>query len=1241
MRHCFVLLFTCIIPVSALAQSGWKYSPGQEPASKPKVLQRMEYFHDRVAPAVGEVPVGERVKAYYNAQNLSRYAPKENGVQASLEWKNVGPRNIGGRVFALALNPKNPSTVYAGAADGGVWRSYDGSLSWESVSEDFPTLAMGSLVVNPIDTNIVYAGTGDASFGGRSFDGAGMFKSTNGGTTWTKVGDGTLPEFGRVSDMAINPASPDVLYAAIPDGVSTVDQMGIWRTRDGGSTWSNVLTGRMTDVVIDPQNPSVLYTVSSKMFGSASAQRYGMFKTTDGGDTWFKLDIGVVDSLMGRTAIGICAGNPNVLYIGVSEITGGETTPLLGVFKTTNAGASWTKLDVPFDYMASQGWFDNIIGVHPTNPDIVFAGGVKLIRSSDGGATWERMPDQLAGGILHVDQHEIEFDPRNPDRVFIGNDGGLFLTTQNGTAWEKRDIGMSITQFIGGALHPSQDALLFGGSQDNGTKISFAQPSFEQVLYGDGGNGAINPKQPNILYTTQERLKLWRSDDFGRTWSWAVGNLPNDQSLFYIALDMDWNDPSTLYLGTYRMYKTTDEGRSWRQLQTCLFPVGNSCYFITAVSVTPYDGRVVLAGAPGAVAMSFDAGTTWNLRGSGTLPIASMSSVHSVSPGVLYATFSTYGVEKVWRSSDYGNTWSSLNGNLPNLPVNDIIALDGKLVIATDLGTFISENADGQWQRFGTGMPALSVQKLKYNANTGTLRAFTHGRGLYDLQWKDIPQSAPQFLSRPDTTMLLPGQWFTYAPVVTASPQPSFELLEAPSRATIDPKLGVVRWDASDLFARFTIRASNGAGSTTQTFSLSTGDVITTDWAIVSSTPTSTAVNYAAASPDRSLWMARDTGWVSRSVDLGHTWQHLKLPTNASVISIAALDKNTAYAGTGGPQSLVNTGSGHIWKTTDGGATWTAVLYGIDSRFGNLHFKDALNGLALSQGQKGLTEIFRTTDGGATWGRQQGPFARIPLYNTLEFTDEQNGWFASSNEYASPASDAVVLHTTDGGLTWTERTAGPSIRYVSSIAFLTKDKGWLVEEMGGRIRRTANGGSTWNTSFYPMNGLRTVAAHADPSAKTIWILTDTSAWVSDNDGSTWRRTELIPSGAMQSLAYADTAHIWAVTKTGIVQQYLARGPVNVKRLPAARDIHLGDAYPHPIIAKQREVLIPWTLRSRKHLTLKILNMQGRELATLAEGSFVAGEHVAVWSAGDVAPGVYYIQLNAGSERISKSIVIIR
>lgn len=1198
---------------------------------------RARYFHDRVTYPGGTVPEGARVRAWKDArERMPLFAPSgKDGVQAVMEWKNVGPANVGGRIIAVAVNPKNANTILVGAAGGGIWRTHDAGRSWESVSDELPTQAMGALVIDPIDTSVVYAGTGEASYAQRTFDGGGMFKSTDGGTTWFEIGRGTLPPYGRASDMVINPLDTRELFAAIPDGVRNPDSIGVYRSRDAGATWSLVLTGRMSDIVIDPVNPAVLYTHSSAVFGGGTAARYGMHKTTDGGETWFALDVGVVDSLMGRTSIGICDARPDVLYIGVSQITGGDTTPLLGVFKSTDAGATWTKLTVPFDYMTSQGWYDNIMGVHPENPDIVYAGGVKLIFSTDGGASWTRVPDQGYGGIVHVDQHAIEFNRQDPSIVYLGNDGGFFVGTNDGKDWEKRDYGLSITQFIGGDMHPASNALLFGGTQDNGTLMSFDAPDFSLTLYGDGGNGAINPVRPETMYTTRETLKFFRSDDFGRTWTKAQRGMGLDPSLFYIVYAMDPGDPDVLYLGTSRLYKSTNGGLDWMLKSGCVVPAAGGCYYVSALSIAEWDSKTVLVGgAGGSVAISRDAGESWDVVETGQLPSGYCSAVRSFQPGVLYATYSRYGIDKVWRSDDTGRTWHSINANLPDIPVNDILERDGRLILGTDLGTFISDDAGASWQRFGTGMPPVSVQRLVYNLRTATLRAITHGRGMYDLRWIDPGARPPVFKNEwtvRDTVDT--GEHFLYAPVVHAYPEARFRLLQAPPGATIDSVLGVVRWVAEGGSAQFEIEAWNSEGRAGTWFTVIVRGADAQDWEIVQPRPLDTPVNAAACAAPAALWLARDSAIVSRSVDGGVTWSHHQLPgTKAQVLDVHAFDADRA---------IVGTRSGAIMKTTDGGATWTTLHAAVNERFGNLFFHDGQRGIAITPDPDNLRSaaVVRTTDGGVTWTRNAALLpARFPVDNTLTFFDENNGWFASSNSGGSNPSAATIFRTTDGGLRWEE--IGVSAQNISSISFTADGRGFSVDDVSGVVRRSVNGGASWRAAFVPMSGSRTFDVQAFPTSPVVWIFNDDAAWISGDVGATWKRTRLSPAGALQDAVFLDSLTGWVVSKAGIVQRLRGNPLLSAGGADAAPSaMRLDPAWPNPVT--DNVVMLPFVLSRAAVATLRVFNSAGRDIAVPLWGEVAAGEHVLPYDTTLLPDGVYFYSLETETSTMMGRFIVLR
>ncbi|MCB2205168.1 T9SS type A sorting domain-containing protein [bacterium] len=1222
----------------AYAQPATLFDDGSAiPAVKPpNPAARAAYFHDRVANAEGHIPVGARARAWKKAQeNLPLFAPGGGStVMTEMTWTNVGPSNIGGRIITVASNPLNPSTIYIGAAGGGIWRSYDAGLHWQPVSESLPTQAMGALVINPQDTAVIYAGTGEASYAQRTFDGGGMFRSTNGGDSWEEIGVGTLPPYSRASDMVINPMNTDIVYAAIPDGPREAGQIGIYRSTDAGDSWELVLTGRMSDIVINPINPDILYTSSSKVFGSGTADRYGMWKTTDGGDNWFQLDVGIVDSTMGRTSIGICDAQPDVLYIGVSEVTGDDRTHLIGVFKTTDAGAQWTRLDVPFDYMVSQGWYDNIMGVHPTNPDIAYAGGVKIVFTRDGGESWERVKDQGYGGIVHVDQHAIDFNRSDPSIVYLGNDGGFFVGSSDGAAWEKRDRGLSITQFIGGAMHPASNAVLFGGTQDNGTLLSDDAPDFNLVLYGDGGNGAIDPRRPEVMFTTKETLKFYRSEDFGATWTRKQQGLGLDRSLFYIDFAMDPNDPEVLYLGTSRLYKSTNSGESWSLKNSCLIPANGGCYYISAVSVAPYDGNLVFGGGTGGgVSISTNGGEEWNTVADSLLPTGYCSSVRSFSPGNILATYSTYGIDKIWRSTDMGINWSSINGDLPDVPLNDVIELDGKIIVASDVGAFISEDAGQHWQRFGNGMPSVSVQRFVFNERTGILRAITHGRGMYDLQWMVPEAKAPQFVSAPDTAVYENGQLFVYAPVVEGWPLPAMSLQSAPQGVEFDSVLGIVRWIVRDDSTPFVLYAENAEGNQTQQFIVNGLPQSQADWSIVQSQPLSTPVNVMALGGDDALWLGRDSALVTLSPDGGMTWKTVALPgTNAQVIDIHAFDENRA---------VVGTRSGQILKTTDGGNSWAIQFSHVNARIGNIAFRDEMNGMAVTDDpdRNNLAHVYVTSDGGEHWTETAETIARFPIDNTLTFAGDTRAWFAVSNLSKSPPEEPDILRSSDNGASW--RPTGVSAQNVAGISFLDSDRGFCVDDLTGFVRRSINGGVNWRSAFYPMGGERLAAVSAVQGSQVVWIISDDGAWVTPDAGSNWTKTVSIACGPVQDAVFADSATGWIVSKSGIVQKLVANPLLDVSDLPEGipGDLRITGIFPNPAAASDPRVHVRYATDRSATVTLALYNSAGNRVRQHPARTVHAGIHQAVFNTAGLPSGAYFVSLTSGTAQVTRRMMI--
>lgn len=1258
----FFILIALFISTLFAQESLLMTHPGSPPSNPTEgegdefenVLKRNQYWFERNAFPNADIPRGAYQKAIehirtkmsvYSSAGRSKILGAISKGMDSQIWKNIGPVNIGGRVIDIAINPKNPKTMYVCSADGGLWKTIDDAKSWFSVSDNFPIQTVGCVVINPIDTNIVYAGTGEAQFGGHMFDGMGIFKSTNGGASWQQVGASSIPPYVRVCNFAINPQNPNIIYAAIPEGTHGADEGGIWKTTDAGGTWTRVFYGITNDVIINPLDPNILYTASSKVVDGNFASNYGLFKTTDGGTTWKKMSVplpaNIVDSTIGRTSLSLCADQPNVIFAGMSELVrSGAKTRLAGIYKTTNSGDNWEKLSVPFDYMVSQGWYDNVIEVNPKNPDIVFAGGVKLIRTGDGGQTWERIPDQVQGGVLHVDQHAIRYNPINPDKVYIGDDGGVFRITQNGQLTEKVDYGLSITQFVGGAMHPTSDAYYLGGTQDNGTMNSSTAPDFDRIMFGDGGFTQINPKNPAIQFTTDWGLSLSKSNDFGHTWARALtGFPPNEGTMFYSPYAMDPVSPDNLYFGTSRIFKTTNSGKNWLAMNNCMFPTGTGyCYYVSAVSVSQWDNNYVLAGATGGmVGISSNGGTSWNIVTSG-LPQRYCASVRSFKPGEIFAVHTGWNSDHVFVSTDYGNTWKSIQNNLPDIPVNDIFARGDTYIVGTDAGTFISTNKGANWEVLGDGMHTVSVQQLLYNENTGTLRAVTHGRGMYDLPFLSVTNAAPQFITRPDTTLLQPGQQFLYAAVAKASPPATFKLVEGSSSMTIDPTLGLVKWTAGDKVSQVTIEASNSTGKATQTFTLHTADVVPAfDWQVISSEKVPKRTMRLFNVDKNILWIGHDTGIVSRSTDGGKTWKRMEVTnTLAAIQDIFAFDDNLCF---------VTTEAGTIIKTTDGGTNWKKVYYGINARFGSIYFFDANKGITVTQGEKDSADILFTYDGGDTWIKaMKRPYSQQPIPGTLTFIDDEYGWFASSNRNSSPSDYAELLRTSDGGVTWFR--AKSHCRHISSIAFIDNTTGFIVDRQAGIIEKVRNGGSAFTTLNLPMSGELNHTVQTFPGTNVVWIANNEKAWISRNGGTVWTPTTFVPTGTIHSAIFADTSFGWAVSYDGVVQQHTLNPMVSVsskgKIIP--NEIALHQNYPNPFSTSavgNPLTTIRFTIPSRMEVKLKIFSALGNELTELVNEVLDAGEYYVTWNASTVSTGTYFYQLSAGSAIITKSMVVVR
>jgi len=717
-----------------------------------------------------------------------------------------GAEAVSGRVGALAIQP-GTGRLILGAAQGGIW-TYDATAGvWTPRTDDQPALSIGALVIAPSAPNTVYAGTGEGTLAGDSYFGNGVMKSTDGGVTWNNVSGNTFRGV-STAGIAVDPTNADHLYIAISRGRGGIRRtsppnpttFGIFESTDGGVHWklrkgTTDANHGATDINIDPQSPNVLY---ASFWGDA------MYKSTDAGKTWAPIMNGLpanADYAAGATrfSIGLShpAGHPAVLYSGFDYVDSSAVHHNSRLWKSTDEGASWALLpagtgeDTIDDYCGTQCFYDNVVEVDPTDANIVYLAGSfnydigsgGIYRSTDGGATWKSL-----GFDLHPDFHAVAIQPDAPTHVALGNDGGVWSSTNRGgrpaagdplsaADWQNLNgtvdpasaavlhrTNLEITQFTSLSTNPAIPARLWGGTQDNGTeRRSVASDSFFDVSSGDGGQVLVDPNTGAFVFGTFFGVSPFRfssaSPGFFANQSITRGITTTDRSEFYIPWVMNQANPNQLFLGTYRLYRTNNaEAPSagdvvWSPISPdltsgCTGPAPNGARgcVLTAVGLADGGDGVYTGAADGFVNVSPNAVTsanpTWTRVDARQLPARPVTqfAVDRSDWRVAYAAYAGFnGATRnrpghVFATTDGGKSWNNVSGDLPDTPVNSII-LDPSsaktLYAGTDVGTFVTTDGGRHWAPLSTGLPVVSVWQLSFDPSHRTLAAGTHGRGAF------------------------------------------------------------------------------------------------------------------------------------------------------------------------------------------------------------------------------------------------------------------------------------------------------------------------------------------------------------------------------------------------------------------------------------------------------------------------------------------------------------------------------
>jgi uncharacterized repeat protein (TIGR01451 family) len=819
-------LFVTSLPATAAPVDDTPIVPRYEKSIEPDeelrsdLFARDAYYETRRVTGDNQLSIEQagRLRAVA-AQQARKMGAAQPAVSPFGPWSAAGPNPIvqigrtsggaeaiSGRIGALAIQP-GTGRLILGAAQGGIWTYDTASGTWTARTDDQPSLAIGALAVAPSNPNVVYAGTGEGALSGDSYYGNGVMRSTDGGTTWTNV-SGTTFDGVATAGLAVDPTNADHLYVAIGRGRSGIRRVtpptstvyGIYESTNGGTSWTlrkgttDQFRGA-TDIDIDPRTPSILY---ASFWGDA------MYKSTDAGAHWTPIMSGLpadADFAAGATRFSIGLSHPQgqsaVLYVGFDYVDKAGKHQPGRVWKSTNEGASWSQLpggsgpDAVENYCGVQCFYDNVIEVDPTNPDIVYVAGQYnygvgsggIYRSTDGGATWLSL-----GYDLHPDFHAVAIQPDAPGHVLIGNDGGVWYSADHGgrlaagaplsaadwqdlngtvdpaTAAVTHRTGLQITQFTSISTVPPTPARIWGGSQDNGTeRRSVASNTWFDVAGGDGGQVLVDPNTGGFVFGTFFGISPYRfstaSPGFFTNQSISHGINLADRAEFYIPWVMNQANPNQLFLGTYRLYRTNNAedpsagAVTWSPISpdltsgcTGTAPNGARGCFLSAIGLADGGDAVYTGSDDGYLYVSENAVTSatpsWKRVDKGALPARPVTQFAVDRSDwrtafVAYAGFNGATPNKpghVFATDNGGKSWKDVSGNLPDVPVNSLI-LDPSspttLYAGTDVGAFVTTNGGASWSALAAGLPVVSVWQLSYDPSHRLLAAGTHGRGAF------------------------------------------------------------------------------------------------------------------------------------------------------------------------------------------------------------------------------------------------------------------------------------------------------------------------------------------------------------------------------------------------------------------------------------------------------------------------------------------------------------------------------
>ncbi len=709
-----------------------------------------------------------------------------------LEWRSIGPANMGGRIADVEGVPGDANVVYVASASGGLWKTTNGGVSWKPIFEREGTISIGDVALAPSNPDVVWVGTGESAVRNSVSFGDGVYKSTDGGKTWQHMG---LKDSEHISAIAIHPQNPDIVYVgALGHAFGPNEERGVFMTTDGGKTWTKTLyidnQHGVSDLDIDPTNPNILYagmwSFERKPWTHRSgSEKGGVYKSIDGGRTWNKLTNGL-PKLMGRIGIRVAPSNPNVVYAIVEAKDG-------TLYRSDDRGETFRNVSKQ-ESIVSRGFYYTKVRVNPTNENQIYAVASTLFTSVDGGKTFRSITSRS-----HIDFHALWIDPKNPKRMWHGQDGGIGVSYDGGETWEAV-YNIPLGQFY--QVHADNRQPFYyvmGGLQDNGSWTGPSrtrEPSgimnddWRMVSFGDGFYVLNNPDNPEqYLSESQGGDIVWtdfvtREQQQVNPWGRGSGGGPAAGQKYRF----NWNTPivfskhdkTTVYFGGNVLFKSPDFGKTWEQISPDLttndpeklkdaggpVAIENSTaeYHATIINIAEspvQKGQIWVGTDDGNLQLTTDGGKNWSNLVKNVPGLATNSPVSHVEPSrtnanTVYAAFERHMFDDfrpyIFKSTDLGKTWTSISGNLPAKAYVQIIREDPKntnlLYAGTELGLFASYDGGRNWIRLNLkNLPNVAVHDIFIHPRENDLILATHGRSLWIFDDASvIQQMTPQIL---------------------------------------------------------------------------------------------------------------------------------------------------------------------------------------------------------------------------------------------------------------------------------------------------------------------------------------------------------------------------------------------------------------------------------------------------------------------------------------------------------------